>query len=132
MTLQDVLQMVARLLLSWMFLQSAYGHFTQVKPMAGYAKSNGVPLPEVAVVVTGFMLLAGGLSLLLGIHPRIGAADLFVFLVVVAFWMHGFWRVTDPTQRGFQRAQFWKNITLAGAMLWIVANTSWPWPWALG
>ena len=132
MTLQDVLQMVARVLLSYMFLQAAYGHFTQVKPMAGYAKSSGVPLPEVAVVGTGLMLLAGGLSLLLGFPPRIGAGILFVFLVVVAFWMHAFWGLTDPTQRGFQRAQFWKNITLAGAMLWIVANTGWPWPWSLG
>ena len=132
MTLQDVLQMVARVLLSYMFLQAAYGHFTQVKPMAAYAKGAGVPLPEVAVVGTGLMLLAGGLSLLLGFHPRIGAGILFVFLVVVAFWMHAFWSVTDPMQRGAQRAQFWKNITLAGAMLWIVANTGWPWPWSIG
>lgn len=132
MTLQVVLQMVARVLLSYMFLQAAYGHFTQVKPMAAYAKGSGVPLPEVAVVGTGLMLLVGGLSLLLGFHPRVGAGVLFVFLVVVAFWMHAFWNVADPMQRGAQRAQFWKNITLAGAMLWIVANTGWPWPWSLG
>jgi len=132
MTLQDVLQMVARVLLSWMFLQAAYGHFTGVKPMAAYAKGAGVPWPEVAVVGTGLMLLVGGLSLLLGFHPRVGAGVLFVFLVVVAFWMHAFWKVTDPMQRGVQRAQFWKNITLAGAMLWIVANTGWPWPWSIG
>jgi putative oxidoreductase len=129
---EDILQLVARVLLSWMFLQSAYAHFTQVKGMAGYARSAGVPLPEVAVVGTGILLLAGGLSLLLGFHPRIGAGLLFVFLVVVAFWMHGFWGVTDPMQRGAQRAQFWKNITIAGAMLWIIANTSWPWPVAIG
>jgi putative oxidoreductase len=129
---EDILQLAARVLLSWMFLQSAYAHFTKIKPMAAYSKGAGVPLPEVAVVGTGVMLLAGGLSLLLGFHPRIGAGLLFIFLVVVAFWMHGFWRETDPMQRGSQKAQFWKNITLAGAMLWIIANTSWPWPWAVG
>lgn len=124
--------MVARVLLSWMFLQSAYGHLTRVKPMAAYTKNAGVPMPEVAVVVTGLMLLVGGLSLLLGFHPRIGAALLFAFLVPVAIVMHPFWRLTDPMQRGVQKAQFWKNVTLAGAMLWIIANTSWPWRWALG
>jgi len=128
----EILQLIARVLLSYMFLQSAYGHFTNVKPMGAYAKGAGVPMPEAAVVVTGVMLLLGGLSLLLGYHPRIGAALLFVFLVVVAFWMHAFWRVADPMQRGSQKAQFWKNITLAGAMLWIIANTSWPWRWAIG
>ncbi|MGA2383976.1 MAG: DoxX family protein [Gemmatimonadales bacterium] len=132
MTLEEILLLIARVLLSWMFLQSAYAHFTQVKPMAAYAKAAGVPLPEVGVVVTGLMLLAGGLGLLLGFHPRIGAGLLFVFLVVVAFWLHRFWGLTDPMQRAGQRAQFWKNITIAGAMLWIVANPHWPWPWSLG
>ena len=130
--LYEVLHLLARVLLSWMFLQSAYAHLTRVKPMAAYARSARVPLPEVAVAGTGLMLLAGGLSLLLGYHPRVGATLLFVFLVVVAFWMHGFWRVTDPTLRATQRSQFWKNITLAGAMLWLIINTSWPWPWAVG
>ena len=132
MTLEEILQLVARVLLSWMFLQSAYAHFTQVKPMAAYAKATAVPLPEVAVVVTGLMLLAGGLSLLLGFHPRIGSGLLFVFLVVTAFSMHRFWGLPDPMQRAGQQAQFWKNITLAGAMLLIIANPHWPWPLALG
>lgn len=133
MTLEQVLQVLARILLSLMFLQSGYAHLTQVKMMAGYTKGVGhVPMPELAVVGTGLMLLAGGLSLLLGYHPRIGSGLLFVFLVVVAFVMHAFWRETDPMQRAGQRAHFWKNLTLAGAMLWIIANPHWPWPWALG
>jgi putative oxidoreductase len=132
-TIEEILQVVARVLLSWMFLQSAYGHLTQVKMMAGYAKGVGnVPMPEVAVVGTGLMLLGGGLSLLLGFHPRIGAALLFLFLVPAAFMMHAFWRETDPMQRAGQRAHFWKNITLAGAMLWIAASPHWPWPLAIG
>lgn len=133
MTLEEVLHLLARVLLSLMFLQSAYAHLTQAKPMAAYAKGVGhVPMPEAAVVATGLMMLAGGLSLLLGYHPRIGAGLLFVFLVVAAFVMHAFWREADPMQRAGQRAHFWKNLTLAGAMLWIIANPHWPWPWALG
>ncbi len=89
-------------------------------------------MPEAAVVVTGLMLLAGGLSILLGFHPRTGAALLFLFLVPAAFTMHAFWRETDPMQRAGQRAHFWKNMALAGAALWIVANPGWPWVWAIG
>lgn len=133
MSYETVLQLVARVLLSWMFLQSAYAHLVHVKPLAAYATGVGhVPMPQAAVIVTGLMLLGGSLSLLLGWHPRIGAALLFLFLVPVAVLMHGFWRETDPMQRAGQRAHFWKNITLAGAMLYIIANTGWPWPWALG
>jgi len=132
-TLQVAAQLVARLLLSWLFLQSGYGHLTQVKPMAGYAKAVGrIPMAEAAVVVTGLMLLAGGLSILLGYHPRVGAILLFLFLVPVAFTMHAFWHETDPMQRAGQRAHFWKNLALAGAALWIAANPAWPWPWSIG
>jgi len=133
MSYESILQLVARVLLSYMFLQSAYAHLVHAKPMAAYATGVGhVPMAQTAVIVTGLMLLLGGLSLLLGYHPRIGAAILVLFLVPVAFVMHGFWRETDPMQRAGQRAHFWKNITLAGAMLYIIANTGWPWPWALG
>jgi len=128
-----VVQLIARILLSWMFLQSAYAHLVHAKPMAAYATGVGhVPMAQLAVVVTGLMLLLGGLSLLLGYHPRVGAAILFLFLVPVAFMMHAFWKETDPMQRAGQRAHFWKNITLAGAMLYIITYPSWPWPWAIG
>ncbi len=132
MTIEEALHLLARALLSWLFILSGYRHLVHRKPMAGYAASGGVPYPEAAVVLTGLMILAGGVSLLLGWHPRVGAALVFVFLVAVAFWMHRFWSITDPMQRGTQEAHFWKNMALAGAMLWIIARTNWPWPLALG
>ena len=133
MTLQVVAQLLGRLLLAMLFIPSGIGHLTQVKSMAGYAKGVGkIPAPEAAVVITGLMLLVGGLGLLLGYHPRVGAALLFIFLVPSAFLMHGYWKETDPMQKAGQRAHFWKNIALAGAMLYIMANTGWPWPWSVG
>jgi len=128
-----IANVLGRLLFSALFLRSAYNHFTQVQAMAGYARSVGhVPFPEAAVVVTGIMLLLGGLSILLGFHPRIGAALLFLFLVPVAFIMHAYWRLQDPMAKAGDAAQFWKNLALAGAALYIVANPHWPWPWAIG
>ncbi len=133
MTLWDILFLIARVLLSAMFIRSGIAHLTRSGPMAEYAKAVGhIPAPQLAVIVSGLMLLLGGLSLLLGFHPRIGAALVFVFLVVAAFTMHAYWKETDPMARAGQDAQFWKNITLAGATLWIVARTGWPWPWTLG
>ncbi len=133
MDVWQIANVLARLLFSALFLKSAYGHLTNVKMVAGYAKAVGhVPMPEVATVVTGLMLAAGGLSLLLGFHPRIGAALLVVFLVPTAFVMHGYWRIQDPAQRAADAIHFWKDIALAGAALFIVADPNWPWPWAIG
>jgi putative oxidoreductase len=133
MDVWQIAHVLARLLFSALFLRSAYSHLTQVKTMAGYAQAVGhVPMPEVATVVTGVMLLGGGLSLLLGFHPRIGAALLVAFLVPTAFIMHPYWRLTDPMQKAGDAAHFWKDISLAGAALFIVADPRWPWPWAIG
>jgi len=133
MDIWQVANVLGRLLFSALFLRSAYSHLTKVKMMAGYAQAVGhVPAPEVAVVGTGVMLLLGGLSILLGFHPRIGAALLVAFLIPVAFIMHAYWKIQDPMQRAGDAAQFWKDIALAGAALYILADPRWPWPWAIG
>jgi len=132
-TVWDILHLIARVLIAWFFLMSGYRHLTQSKPMAEYAKAVGhIPAPQLGVIVSGLMLVLGGLSILLGFHPRIGAALIFVFLVIAGFTMHRYWAETDPMAKANQSVHFWKNITLAGAMLWIIARTTWPWPWTLG
>ena len=133
MSFWDILHLTARIVLSAMFIRAGYGHLVRSGPMGEYAKAVGhIPLPQQSVFVSGLMLLLGGISILLGFHPRIGATLIFVFLVIAAFTMHKYWAETDPMQRAGQEAQFWKNITLAGAMLWIMARTGWPWPLTLG
>jgi len=89
MDVWQIAHVLARLLFSVLFLKSAYSHLTRTKTVAGYAKAVGhVPAAEIATFVSGLMLLGGGLSILLGFHPRIGAAFLVAFLVPVALVMH--------------------------------------------
>lgn len=133
MDAEQVAHLGGRVLFSWLFLLSGFRHLTQTKGLAEYAQAVGkVPMPTVAVVVTGLMMLAGGLCILVGWHPRIGAALIFAFVLPTAFIMHGFWGIADPMQRANQEAHFWKNITIAGAALYLAANPNWPWPWSLG
>ncbi|HLV58069.1 MAG TPA: DoxX family membrane protein, partial [Natronosporangium sp.] len=82
--------------------------------------SRNVPAARAAVVVSGVMLLLGGLSVLLGIWPDLGALLLFLFLVPTAFLMHGFWKETDPQARMTEQIQFLKDLSLAGASLMLV------------
>ena len=43
--------------------------------MSGYAASKGVPAAELAVLGSGAMVALGGLSLLLGVKPKMGALE---------------------------------------------------------
>jgi len=117
MTLWTVVMWAGRVLVSVFFLMSAYNHLTNTKMMAGYAASKGVPMAPVSTIVTGLMMLAGALSVLAGWHVTYGVALLVLFLVPTAFIMHNFWAVPDPMAKMGDRINFWKNITIAGALL---------------
>lgn len=114
-----VLVLIARLLFSAIFIMSGIGHLTQTDSMAQYAAAKGVPAPRVAVLLTGLMLIAGGLSVLLGLYVSIGAMLLVVFLLPAAVLMHNFWTLDDPQARQNDQIHFMKDLGLAGAALLI-------------
>lgn len=117
----DVLVLIGRILFAALFLASAAGHLTRTKMMAGYAASRGVPAAAPATVGSGLLILAGGLSVLLGIWADLGALLLVLFLVPTAVLMHAFWKESDAQARQMEMIQFQKDIALAGAALMLLA-----------
>ncbi|KPK64200.1 MAG: hypothetical protein AMS21_06360 [Gemmatimonas sp. SG8_38_2] len=113
----DWLYLIGRILYGMLFVGSAFGHFMQLKAMSRYAGSKNVPGATVMVLITGLMLLGGGLSIVLGIYMEIGAWLIFFFLVPVALVMHNFWAIPDPMAKMVEQAMFMKNISLGGAAL---------------
>lgn len=115
-----VLVLMARLLFSAIFILSGLGHLTQSAGMAQYAAAKGVPAARLAVLLTGVMLMAGGLSVLLGLYVSIGAMLLVVFLLPTAVLMHNFWTLEDPQARQNDQVHFMKDLALAGAafLIW--------------
>ena len=122
--------LVGRILAGCYFLMGAFHHFTQSHVMARYAAMHGVPAPQLAVLVAGVLLLIGGLSLLLGLYPRIGVAALVAFLVPVTLIMHAFWADRDPMMRMNDVVNFSKNVGLLGSILMFLAIPR-PWPYSL-
>jgi putative oxidoreductase len=114
----DVLFLIGRILLVLLFVQSgATVHLLQRRQGIEYARMYGTPAPEVTVPLTGLMAVVGGLMVILGIWGDLGALILVAFLVPVTWFMHGFWRETDPMQRANQMAHFTKNVALVGGAL---------------
>ncbi|MDQ7820150.1 MAG: DoxX family membrane protein [Armatimonadota bacterium] len=126
----QVLFLIGRIILGVFYLFNAVNHLTRLDEMSRWAASKGVPAARVLVVVTGAMLLVGGLTVLLGVYPAVGVAALTVFFVPVTFWMHDFWAVQDPLQRVVQMVNFTKNLALL-ASAWILLAVPQPWPLSL-
>ncbi len=133
--MNEIIFLTGRVLFSVLFLMSGYNHLTKTGMLAQYAGSQGVPAPKLAVVVSGLMLLAGGLSVLLGYEVRWGALLLVLFLIPTAVTMHRFWGVADPMTAQNQMIHFWKNMVMAGAALmfyYFATMYPEPWPYSLG
>jgi putative oxidoreductase len=113
----DVVILIGRILFSAIFLSSAFGHFAHAAAMAGYTKSRGVPAARPAVLAGGVLLGLGGLSILFGVWPDLGALLLVIFLLPTAVLMHPFWKETDPQSRQTEQISFLKDVSLAGAAL---------------
>ena len=114
----DVVFLVGRILFVLAFLFSGSTiHLLKATQGIEYARMYRVPAPQILVPLSGIMAVLGGLSVALGVWGDLGALVLIAFLVPVAFYMHAFWKETDPQQQANQMAHFLKNIALAGAAL---------------
>ncbi|MBN1607622.1 MAG: DoxX family protein [Polyangiaceae bacterium] len=106
---------VGRVLFAAIFVVAAFGHFSSQS--VAYAASQGVPLPGLAVPLSGVIALVGGASIALGYRARLGAWLIVLFLVPVTFTMHRFWAVGDPMMAQMQQIMFMKNLSMLGAAL---------------
>src|SRR3989337_2951803 len=107
------LLLVGRVVFGAYFAYAGVNHFRRLGMMGPYTASMGVPQARLAVVVTGLMLLLGGLSVALGYAVWLGSVLLVAFLVPTAIIMHPYWNVPDPMMRANQQVHFFKNLAPA-------------------
>src|SRR5207245_6022222 len=97
-------------------------HFSDV---ARLMESVGVPAPQLLLIGAIVFLLVGSLSIIVGYRARIGAALLLTFLVLASYYFHPFWKLDGQAQQE-QMIHFMKNLSMMGAMLFVMANGSGP------
>lgn len=113
--------LVGRVLFALIFINSGIMHLTKVDALTGYAKYKKVPAAKLSVIVTGLMVLVGGIYIVLGFYADLGALLIAAFLIPTAFMMHAFWKETDATAKQNESTGFFKDLALAGAALIIFA-----------
>jgi putative oxidoreductase len=124
--LQGFLTVLGRLMLCTIFVMAAVGG--DIPNFAGTTElmtKVGIPAPPLMLVGAIAFSILGSLSIVVGYKARIGAAMLLVFLVLATFFFHAFWKLEGQAQQE-QMINFMKNLSIAGAMLFIMANGSGP------
>ncbi len=126
----DYILLLSRFILGLYFLFNGFNHFKNLSMLSEYAKSKNVPAPKFSVVLSGFLLLIGALSILLGVYVEVGVLALTLFFLPVTFMMHNFWTVQDPQQKMFEMINFMKNMAIWAGVLALLFIPQ-PWPFSL-
>lgn len=119
--------LLGRLVFGGFFLYSGIHHFVDRKMLAQYAAAKKVPVPDVAVMASGAMMIMGGASILSGVKPKWGTLAIMSFLAGVSPMIHDFWSHQDPNQRQAEMVNFTKNVALLGGALALMGVEE-PWP----
>lgn len=130
-TVSPVAFLLGRLLFGGILAFTGLNHFMQADQMSSYAEMKGAPFPRLSVLISGAILVLGGVAIVLGVLPIIAAAALVVFFVVVTPLMHDFWNADDPETQEQEMNHFLKNGALAGGALLVLAIGGTNWPLAL-
>ncbi|MFO0719047.1 MAG: DoxX family protein [Candidatus Paceibacterota bacterium] len=112
-----VVYLVGHIVFGGYFLMNAYNHLIKNKGTIGYAQFKGVKHAKMKVIVSGLLLLVGGVCFVGGFSYFWGSLALLVFMIPVTFKMHAFWKETDPQAKMNERVSFYKNMAIVGALL---------------
>ncbi|MFM9084693.1 MAG: DoxX family protein [Actinomycetota bacterium] len=112
----DIVLIVGRVLFALMLVTGGLNHFTKAEAMAGYAAHKGVPQPKLANLVSGLMLLLGGVSIILGVWADLGALLAAAVLLAMAVMMHDFWKADDQAKQ-METISFFQTGSRAGGAL---------------
>jgi len=107
--------LVSRLLLSFLFLFSGLRKIAAFGATQQEMAAHGMKMTGLFLVLAILFELGGGLSLLLGWFPRLGALSLILFLVPVSLVFHR--DLSDPAQA----IQLAKNAAIAGGLFAVLA-----------
>jgi putative oxidoreductase len=126
--LRGFFSVLGRLVLVAIFLGSAAHHIQDYQGTLAGMDAQHVPYPQVLLPGALVFMIVGSLSVLVGYKARIGAFLLLVFLGMAAYYFHNFW-THPPDSKDFvgQQIHFMKNLSMAGAMLFIIGNGAGYW-----
>ena len=111
---------IGRILVALIFLISGISKITGFAGTAAWMASMKLPMVEVLLVITIIIEIGGALMLILGWKARLGAAALFLWMIPVTLLFHNFWAM-PADQQMINQIMFLKNISMMGAMLYIMA-----------
>jgi putative oxidoreductase len=115
MFVQRYVPVVARTLLTLLFLQSGIGKLLDFEGTRQVMAGAGIPLASITLVFTIAFLIIGSLLVIFGFKARIGSILLLAFLIPATIVFH------NPIANPGELNSFVRNLSLMGGLLMVLA-----------
>jgi putative oxidoreductase len=114
---RDVVLLVGRILLGWIFLASGIGKLGNIAGTTAYFASMGMSPPAFHAWFAGLVELVLGAALIFGFATRYAALATFIWVLIATWIGHRYWTY-PPAQQGGQYINFLKNLSIMGGALY--------------
>ncbi|OAF09951.1 hypothetical protein AYJ54_12195 [Bradyrhizobium centrolobii] len=115
----NLLILIGRILLAWVFVGSAYGAITNFSGSVGYFRSLNLPAPELFTATTVALEVLMSAGLIFGLGTRYVAILVFLFVLAATAIAHRYWDYPPGPQQIGQYNNFLKNISIMGGAILI-------------
>ena len=125
-TMSDILNLIARILLSAVFIVYGYLAFADINAWLNFNQAalkrffdlvgGGLAPPTWFGYLIATIQLFGGLAILIGVKTRWVAYALVLYIALVVYFAQNFWDMQGAA-RGGNMAHFYKNLAIMAAFL---------------
>lgn len=115
--------LLGRILIAAIFLQSGIDKLLNFDKTVKLMASKAMPMPDILLVPSIVILIAGGAMLLVGWKARWAALALIVFMIPATLVFHSFWTYPEA-QFVNQFHHFFKNLAIIGTLFLVLGMGS--------
>ncbi len=125
--MKDIIDLIGRIFISFIFLFEAYDSIFYFKDTLAKMEEYGLTWnPHLLLYASIFLLVIGGILVLIGYRSGLGATLLLLYWIPLTFVIHSWWNDPEDIKR-IQSILFMKNLAIAGGLLVVVVNGSKRW-----
>ncbi len=116
---------IGRILIGLLFLVGGVGALIGFKGFATYTGSL-LPLGTLMATIAIIFKVGGGLSLILGIRPRLGSYALILFTLLTILFIHvpSWMKAVNMEESQMQMTMALKNLAIIGGLLLVAKRSS--------
>lgn len=119
--------LIGRLAIGALFLPTGLRKLMDPAAFAHYLEPKGLPGPLIGWAVLGAAVeFFATLAIVVGFQTRVAALLLTFFALMAAYLGHQYWLIDDAVQRQQQFIHFWKDIAIAGGLLFLFVRGAGP------